>query len=319
MNNRKVFAVIAGVSANAILGFNFIFSNLVIDDVSPLVLLAYQCTICVIAMAICIPLPIVRCDFRGKGKKLLPLVLMGICDPLLYYIGTNYALKCDTSTTFTAVMVALMPVFALVFGAIFLREIPTVLQIVFSVLSVAGVIILSLQGKSDGSVTWQGVLFLLLTIASGVGYGLFSRGSAKEFGAFERTFGCFFTGMICVDVLAVIENIHDLSALVRPLADPKFVLCVLALGILSSAVEYVAYNYSMTYLPVSQAMLFSGISTITTAIFSVIIFPTERENFTWITALCILLILVGVIGAQMFGRKEKEPEPPPTETDQSQP
>ena len=313
MKHRKLTAIIAGVGANAILGFNFIFSNLIIDEVSPIVLLAYQCTICVLAMAVCIPLPIVKCNLRGRGKKLLPLLFMGVCDPLLYYIGTNYALKCNTSTTFTAVMVALMPVFALAFGAIFLREIPTALQIVFSVLSVAGVVILSLQGKNDGSVSLEGVLFLLLTVASGVGYGLISRGSAKEFGAFERTFGCFFSGMVLVDLLAVIENIGDLSALVRPLANPRFVLCVLALGILSSAVEYVAYNYSMTYLPVSQAMLFSGISTVTTAVFSVIIFPTERANFTWLTALCIVLIVAGVIGAQMFGRKEEEakPEIPP--------
>ncbi len=318
MKNRRLGALLAGAGANFILGFNFILEKIInnIDGISPtpLIILAYQCTVCVIVMALCIP--IAKPDFgkikRLGAKKLLPIFFMGLCDPLLYYIGTHYAIQNGASSLYVSVMVATMPVFALVFGAIFLREYPTVLQVVFSILSVAGVVFYTVvaarhSSEEAGVISLPVVLFLLLTVAAGVGYGMFTRKASGDLTSFERTFGCFLCATVMVDVLAVATNAGNVSAVIAPLASPKFVICILLYGVFAFALEYTAYNYSMNYLQASQAMIFSGLSTVVTFIVSVIVFPGERVDIA-VKIVSIIVILGGVIGAQAFGRREPLPE-----------
>lgn len=317
MKNRKTLAIIAGAGANFILGFNFILQKIIdgIEGISPtpLIILAYQCTVCAIVLALCIP--IAKPDF-GKLRSLgargfLPILCMGICDPLLYYIGTHYAIQNGASSLYVSVMVATMPVFALIAGAIFLREIPTALQSVFSVLSVVGVVLYTViaaqNSTEENKISLPIVLFLLLTIAAGVGYGMFTRKASANLTSFERTFGCFLIATVLVDLLALFENIRNPAVIIAPLANMEFIICILIYGVFAFALEYTAYNYSMNYLQASQAMVFSGISTVVTFAAGVIIFPEERVAI-WQKLLCVALILAGVVGAQMFGRKEKAPE-----------
>ncbi len=315
MDRRRTTAIIAGAGANFILGFNFILEKIInnIDGISPtpIVILAYQCTVCIIVMALFIP--VAKPDFsklRSLGfKNLLPILCMGICDPFLYYIGTHYAIQNGASSLYVSVMVATMPVFALAVGALVLKEYPTILQVVFSVLSVAGVIfytIVAARNSSEeaGVISIPVILFLLLTVASGVGYGMFTRKASVNLTSFERTFGCFLCATVLVDLLAVTTNIGDLSAVIAPLSSPTFVICILIYGVFAFALEYTAYNYSMNYLQASQAMIFSGLSTVVTFVVGVIVFPGERVDI-WLKILCVAVILIGVIGAQMFGRKEE--------------
>ena len=315
MKNRRMSAMLAGAGANFILGFNFILEKIInnIEGISPspLVILAYQCTVCVIVMALC--MPVAKPDL-GKvrtlgAKKLLPILAMGICDPLLFYVGTHYAIQNGASSLYVSVMVAVMPVFAIIAGAIFLREYPTVLQVVFSVASVVGVVLYTMVAAANSSeeagvISVPVVLFLLLTVAAGVGYGMFTRHASADLTSFERTFGCFFVAMIMIDILAVVTNAGDISAVFAPLQSPTFVICILIYGIFAFAIEYTAYNYSMNYLQASQAMIFSGLSTVVTFVVSIIVFPGERVDIVK-KLLCIVLILAGVIGAQMFGTKEE--------------
>ena len=321
--NHRTSAILAGAGANFILGFNFILEKIInsIEGVSapPLVILAYQCTVCTVVMALCIPFA--KPDFsklrRLGAKGLLPILFMGICDPLLFYVGTHYAIQSGASSLYVSVMVAAMPIFALAAGAVLLREYPTVLQVLFSVLSVAGVVFYTLiaarnSSEASGVISVPVILFLLLTVFAGVAYGMITRKSSALLTSFERTFGCFLCATVLVDLLAVFTNLGDLTVLTAPLASPKFVLCIVIYGIFPFAVEYTAYNYSMNYLQASQAMVFSGLSTVVTFAVSAIVFPGERTDLCW-KLLAVAVILAGVIGAQTFGKKtentnEKETE-----------
>lgn len=316
MKNKRIIAMLAGAGANFILGFNFILEKIInsIDGISPtpLVILAYQCTVCVITMAFCIPFvkPDVKKLKALGGKKLLPILFMGMCDPLLFYIGTHYAIQNGASSLYVSVMVAVMPVFALIAGAIFLKEYPTVKQVIFSIVSVVGVVIYTViaaknSSEKSGVISLTVILFLLLTVAAGVGYGMFTRKASTNLTSFERTFGCFFCAMIMIDILAVATNVGNLSAITAPLKSNTFIICILIYGIVAFAIEYTAYNYSMNYLQASQAMIFSGLSTVVTFIVSVIVFPGERTDIVP-KIICVLVILAGVICTQMFAKKEPE-------------
>ncbi len=312
---QRNLALFAGASANFILGFNFIIEKLIEGvkglEASPLVILAYECTICVIVMTLFIPLA--KPDFKkikGMGiKKLLPVLGMAICDPLLYYIGATYATKFGASPLYITVMVATMPIFAMVLGIFVLREIPTLLQTVFSVVSVAAVIgytviASSYSSEEAGVISPTIILFLLITVASGVGYGMFTRKSSADLTSFERTYICFFCAAIIIDVLAIATNAGNIGAVIEPAKNMEFMILVLIFGTFSLTLEYTAYNYSMNYLQASQAMIFSGLSTVVTFIFTYVLFEGERVA-TVQKIICIVFILIGVVGAEMFGRKEE--------------
>ena len=61
-------------------------------------------------------------------------------------------------------MVALIPLCSLVYGAVFLHEKATWRQVVFSVLSVAGVIVLAVYATGIGAGSFLGFLILLGTV-----------------------------------------------------------------------------------------------------------------------------------------------------------
>lgn len=312
--NKRLSALFAGAGANFILGFNFIIEKLIekIEGISPspLIILGYECTICVLVMTLFIPL--FKPDFKkikGLGfKGLWPILIMAICDPVLYYVGATYATKCGASPLYISVMVAIMPIVAMVVGVFVLREIPTLLQVIFSVVSVGGVIAYTVIASSRSSeeagvISLPVILFLVLTLSSGVGYGMCTRKASADLTSFERTYLCFSLAAIIVDILAVITNAKNLRAIAEPAKNGEFLLLVLLFGTFSLAVEYTAYNYSMNYLQASQAMIFSGLSTVVTFVFTYILFEGERVD-TLPKIVCIAVILLGVIGAEIFGRKD---------------
>jgi len=77
-------------------------------------------------------------------------------------------------------MVALIPLCSLVYGAIFLHEKATWRQVVFSVLSVAGVIVLAVYATGIGAGSFEGCenLFVVDEFFRVRGGGIIGRGSS---------------------------------------------------------------------------------------------------------------------------------------------
>lgn len=120
-------------------GFTFLASRIAQDYGTPFVLLFWRFALAFLLLNL---LRLTRrFPVRFRSRKLWPVLLAGLFEPVLYFPCEQYGLKL-TSTSFSGVMVALIPLCSLVYGAVFLHEKATWRQVVFSVLSVAGVIVL---------------------------------------------------------------------------------------------------------------------------------------------------------------------------------
>ena len=115
-------------------GFTFLASRIAQDYGTPFVLLFWRFALAFVLLNL---LRLTgRFPVRLRGRRLWPVLLAGLFEPVLYFPCEQYGLKL-TSTSFSGVMVALIPLCSLVYGAAFLHEKATWQQVVFSVLSVA--------------------------------------------------------------------------------------------------------------------------------------------------------------------------------------
>ena len=193
-------------------------------------------------------------------------------------------------------MIALIPLCSLIYGAVFLHEKTTQRQVLFSVLSVAGVIVLAVYASGIGAGSVPGFFILLGTVFAGAAYMVACRACADSFSAFERTYVTCLMGMVAFGVLSLLEHRHDLSAVVQPMTHAPFVL--------ASVLSYIALNRALEVLPVARTAVLINLSTVVSVLTGVLIL---HEPFGWISAVASAAILVGIWGVQRFAA----PPPPP--------
>lgn len=181
--NKTSKAMAAAFLANVIFGFSFIFSKMGLSAATPSILLAYRFVTALLVMTVLILTKTVEFDI--KGKNIMPLLLIGLFQPVIYFICESYGLM-YTTATFSAVMIALVPIASLLFGSVFLREIPSVMQVIFSLISISGVVLMALQESSEGSVKLIGIFLLIGAIASAVGFNVTSRKYSSQFSAAKK-------------------------------------------------------------------------------------------------------------------------------------
>jgi drug/metabolite transporter (DMT)-like permease len=286
--------MLAAFGGNFIFGLSFLFTKTALAYSTPSVLLALRFLLAFLVMNVLLLTGKIKISL--KGKPLGWLLLMGIFQPVLYFYFENYGLL-YSNATFSSVMIALVPIASLVFGALFMKETPTVLQALCSAVSVGGVIFMALRQSAGGAITVWGILLLIGAVVSAVGFNVISRRSAEKVTAFERTYMMFLIGTVTFGGVAVIENISTPWLLVSPLTNGSFVISLLYLGVLSSVAAFLMINYANTYLPLSRATVFSNVITVVSVFAGVVLL---KENFDMYMLLATVMIILGIAGVQYF-------------------
>lgn len=283
-------------------GFSFMFSSLAMEETEPFVMLAHRFTLATLLMLALVAAGRERPNFRGKRLGLL--LVMGVFEPVLYFIGEAYGIL-YTTTAFSGVMIATIPLFVLPASALFLKEIPTARQVAWSMLSIGGVIVVALQGSNDGSVTAAGVLFLMLAVVSSVAFTILTRKLSAEFTAFERSFASFAMGTVSFWLLAALQCRQAPEQLVLPLASGRYWLSMLFLAGVASVVCYLLLNQALADAPANRVAIGTNLVTVV-SIFAGILFL--HESFSWISILASFAILIGIYGVQRSAPKEEAGE-----------
>lgn len=304
--------MLAGFSGNFIFGLSFLFSTRAFSTAARVMkdsgamagadvpaVLSVRFIFALLLMTALLPVLKIKLSFRGK--PVFKLILLGIFQPVIYFIGESFGLK-QTGIVVSSVMIALVPVLCQIFSALFLHEPPKLLQVVFCALSVGGVAVVTVQSSNGSGKTYlSGLIFLTVAVVSAVAFNILSRDLAKDFTAFERTYFMFIDSAIFFTVYALVATRFQPLLIVKPLVIPEYVISILYLGGLSSVFAYLMVNYSNTYLPLTRSTVFSSVITVvsTTAGFLV------GEKCTVVSVIACLVILVGIWGVQRFAASEK--------------
>ena len=292
--NRSRLAIVAAAAVYIFWGFTFLASAVAQGISTPFVLLAYRFDSAALLMAI--PLLIGKQKISLRGKNIKALLMLGLMEPCLYFIGEQYGVR-YTNSAFSGVIIAVIPIVTLMLSAIVLNDRPSPAQWLFSLLSIAGVVVITLSEGGEGAVRPLGVLCLIGAVLTGSACTVISRRTSDNFSVYERTLVMQLMGAVFFTALALMENAGNPSALIEPLAHKDFVLAVLYLSVFASVLGYTLFNYAIAYAPVARVVILVNLTTVISVIAGVIILG---DHFSPVSAVAMLAVLVGIWGVQKF-------------------
>ncbi len=291
-----VKVIIAALICHIFWGFSFMVSDYALSVTHVFLLLSHRFLLAFAVMSLLVLLRIAKLEL--KGKRVWVLIILGALEPVVYFFGEQYGII-HSGTVFSGVMIAMIPVFCTLAAAIILKEKPTAGQLIFSVISVGGVIGIGLMGKSSGTVELIGVLALIVAVIGATGYTLLSRKISKEFSPFERTYMMIAVGAVVFTVCAAVNCGFSPRSYFLPFGDTKYLFSVIYLSVCCSVICYFMSSFAITYMSVARETVFANLTT-AVSVFAGVVFM--HEPFSWIGLVCCILILAGIYGVQKTAR-----------------
>ena len=310
MNNKKMhtMSLVFALLASAIFGMSFMFSKLALEVAKPTVLLAFRFAIAFGAMSLAILVNASVGKVRGKalfafslkGKPVGSLVLLGLIQPVLYFFCENYGIL-YTSSAVAGTIIAVVPIACILMDVLVLHEKVTRRQILCAVLCIGGVALIYMGGETH--ISLLGLVLLMMTVGCDAAYYTLSHKAAAKFTAFEVTYVMFTVGMVFFIPAALIQGAGHMAETFLPaIRSGSFWGAVIYLGLVSSVVAYFLLNFANAHLTVSEASLFSNVTTVVSVLAGVVLL---KEPFGVWQMLGVAVILVCVYAANAPGKKEK--------------
>ncbi len=293
-------ALLAVFCGNSIFGFSFLASRLILSKTSVFVLLSVRFLIAFLILNLLVLFRVCKLELRGKNLK--GVILLGLCQPVAYFVCESYGISL-TNSSFSGTLIAMVPIFAFFFAAVMIGEKFRFSQLLWAVCSVVGVIIISLDNSDDSPVTLLGVILLLGAVITGALFNVISKKTSSEFTPFERTYVMFALASTVFTVCALFETSGRLPVIAAELfCDVGFTAPLIFLSLFSSVAAFWLLNYATTYIPVRKTSIFSCLSTVVSIIAGIVFL---HEPFGGIRqVLGSVLILIGVYMVSIAGEKK---------------
>ena len=312
MERQVKLATLGALIGNSIFGFSFMFSRMALDVASPFVMLMYRFVLAAALLGVIAWQASLRGERTGnrgeihwlrfslKGKPVWPLLALGLVQPVLYFLCESYGISM-TNATFSGVIIALVPIAALAAGVMALGEIPSRGQVGWSLVSIAGVVLMTLQQSAEGAIRPLGVVMLLGAVLSGVTFNILSRKMSAQFSALERTTVMMAVAAVIFTLLAVLECRADLSLLLAPLGSAAFLASMVYLSVFSSIMAFLFINFASNTLPVAKTTAFCNLTT-AISMFAGVVFL--GEPFGLLSLAASVMIILGVWKVQATDTKK---------------
>ncbi len=291
MGNVKLKGSLAALLANIIFGFSFLFSKIALNYAHPLIILAVRFTVAFAVLNLLWLFKIVKLDLGGKPKK--RIILMALAQPLLYFIFELYGIE-NTSSAISGVIISLVPVAVIILSTLFLREKPTLSQILFSALSLASITAISILSNDGAENKLIGILLLLGAAICAAVFNILSRSESTRYSPFERTYIMFLVGTVGFNLIALISlGSGYFNELSHAAVSLPFWCSIGYLSVVSSIAAFMLYNYSTTVISTVRSASFSNIITVVSVLAGIFILG---EVLSLPQLICCVLIVIGVFG-----------------------
>ena len=295
-NSVVLRAALASIVCHFCWGLSFLASRTALNEAHVFVLLSHRFLISFLLLHL---FPRQIAGLKKAKHAFLPLLALGLAQPAVYFLGEQFGILHST-TGFSGVMIAMIPVVTTLAAAPILKERPSWGQLGFSLLSVGGVIGVGLMTGSSGRLDGIGVAALVTAVTAAAAYTLLARGLSKTTAPFDRTYAMLAVGALVFTTLALIQCRGDLSAYLRPFRERSYLLSVGYLSVFCSILCFFLSNYAISKLPVARETVFANLTT-AVSVFAGVLFL--HEPFSWLTAVCVAVILIGIWGVQRTARE----------------
>ena len=235
--------------------------------------------------------PVARADYKD-------FLLLAFFEPFLYFIGEDFGLK-YVDASYAAVIIALIPI-VISITMYFAEHTPIRWEFVVGTLvSVAGVLMLTMSPNGQITFSLKGTLLLGLAVLAAAGYSVqLTRLLRKYSPATVTTWQNF----IAIPFYLPFILIFDVKQWPAMTWDATTVVSLFCLALLCSAGAYMLYSYSVKQLTVNKTSVFTNLIPIVTLIAAAAI---GQETFTQTKFWGIVVIVAGVTYSQLRMKNEE--------------
>jgi len=300
--HTRGYAYIAAILYAAIIGLSFLFVKMTVTVAHPIDVLAHRFAMSLIVVSI--PVIFGWIKIRLSLRDLWRIIPLGLLSPVLFFAFQAFGLVSSNSSE-AGIIQAMAPVFTLVLASVFLKERTSTMQKLFLLLSVAGVVfIFMMQGNGMALGNLKGIALLLLSTVCFAGYGVLARPLTQKYKPMELTWVTLMVGCIVFNAASLIRHASSGSMMdyIKPLGDLSYLGALAYLAILSTMISTLLASYALTHLEASQMSVFSNLSTLISIVGGAWILHEPVSGYHFIGA---LLIIAGVLGTNMSGRKHR--------------
>lgn len=287
----------ACILSAGITGLSFLFSKVALNYSDPLDLSAHRFTaafLCVLALNL---FKGVELDFDKKTIiKLFPLAMLF---PVAFFIFQAFGLQYASSSE-GGIIQSVSPILTMILASYFLKEKTTLFQKISILLSVLGVIYITVKtGASFDFSNLKGIFLLLLSALAYSGYSVLARKLSKDFSSAQMSNMMTMLSFVIFNLLALGNHLlkGTIGSFFAPFKEVNFIVAVLYLGLLASFGTTFLHNYTLSEIEASKMIVFSNLTTVISIIAGVIFL---KEKVFYYHIIGSILIVGGVLGTNLL-------------------
>lgn len=258
-----------------IVGLSFIFVKIGLREADAYDLLAHRFTIAFILILLLASFRKIKFP-KILSKDWVSILFVSLFYPILFFGFQTVGMETSTASQ-AGIIFALSPTFTIIAGALFLKEKTTLMQKIGVALSFLGLAYIFLYKGGIQTESWEGNLFLVLSVLCTVGYYMIGKRLMQRYDSSSLTAIMISIAFIVFNSIGITRHVTtgDLNTFFEPLLEPSFLLSTLYLGTLSSVVTSFLTNYALTFVPTSSVSIYNNLNPLI-AIVGGVIFLSEH-------------------------------------------
>ncbi len=279
--------------------FSFIWFKIANETYQPLTIVFIRLVIAVILVSFYLWLTKGFMKIKKEDRKLF--LLLAVMEPFLYFLGESYGLT-YVSATVGSVIISTIPVIATVGAWLIFRERLKAINYAGIILSFIGVVIFLINKDGSLSFNMRGLALLFLAVFSAVGYNLTL---SRLVGTYSPVFIVLVQNIIGTVLFLPVFLITGLGNFLNTPFIFKSFLPVLELSVFASCGAFILFAYSVRYMGITKANVFTNFIPVFTALFAFVLLGDKLsvQNITG-----MLVVIAGIFMSQINGRPKKTDE-----------
>lgn len=291
-NSISLITYISLTIAVVLWGFSFIWTNSILQHGFPVISLVFF-RICFAALIL-----LIVSLTSGKLEKIARrdygwFILLALFEPFIYFIGETFGLKIVNSPTLGSVIIATIPIFALIVGKTFYKETISNLNIFGILITLPGILLVVFEkGGIDFSHS-IGVLLLFLAVFAAVSYTVVVKQLTEKYNSYTIVTYQNLIGSLYFLPCFLYLDYGTFS--IATLISMDVLKPILYLSILCSALAFILFVNSVKDIGITRTNIFTALVPVISAIGAYFL---GQEGLSLRKFVGIVIVVTGVIIAQ---------------------
>lgn len=293
MKNRGEAVIVYGSIISAVIfwGFSFIWTNsLLKQNFPPIALVFFRMLFAAILLFI-VSLAARKIE-RVHKKDFGWFLLLVLLEPFIYFIGETFGLQIVNSPTLGSIIIATIPIFALIPGMLVYKEKITAINVIGVFVTLPGILLVVFDKGAISVDHYWGIFLLFIAVFAAVGYSVVVKRLARTYNSYTIATYQHILGALYFLPLFLIYDYYTFSV---SMFTPQVLQPLLFLAILCSCTAFILFINSIKALGIARANIFT---TLVPAISAFGAYMLGQESLNLMKIAGITIVIAGVIVAQ---------------------